>query len=105
MNQGMLFIGEAANIIETGIVVYFLTRCFPWKEKYTSPRVLSAILWIILFALSQLNGYFVYSHYLVILADIVLVFVFTGIFMQGDIHLKLLGCLLPFLTVSIINIL
>ncbi len=44
MNQGMLFIGEAANIIETGIVVYFLTRCFPWKEKYTSPRVLSAIL-------------------------------------------------------------
>ena len=105
MNHGMLFIGEAANIIETGIVVYFLTRCFPWKEKYTSPRVLSAILWIILFALSQLNGYFVYSHYLVILADIVLVFAYTGIFMQGDIHLKLLGCLLPFLTVSIINIL
>ena len=52
-----------------------------------------------------LNGYFVYSHYLVILADIVLVFAYTGIFMQGDIHLKLLGCLLPFLTVSIINIL
>ena len=105
MNQGMLFIGEAANTVETGIVVYFLTRCFPWKEKYTSPRVLSAILWILLFALSQLNGYFVYSHYLVILADIVLVFAFTGIFMQGDIHLKLLGCLFPFLTVSIINIL
>ena len=56
-------------------------------------------------ALSQLNGYFVSRHYLVILADIVLVFAYTGIFMQGDIHLKFLGCLLPFLTVSIINIL
>jgi len=46
--------------------------------------MLSAILWIMLFALSLLNGYFVYSHYLVILADIVLVFAYTGIFMPSE---------------------
>lgn len=105
MNKGIMLIGEAASVAETGIVVYFLTRCFRWKERYAFPGALSAILWIALFALSHLNGYFAYSHYLVILADIILVFAFTAVFMQGDIHLKLLGCLLPFLTMSIINIL
>lgn len=95
MNQGMLFIGEAANIVETGIVVYF-SPVLSLKRKVQAPECFlgntvdptvcaKPVKWI--FCLQPLSGDpGGYRSGFCVYRDLY----------ARDIHLKLLGCLFPF---------
>ncbi len=104
MNLFMMGLGQALGLLEIIIVVDFLTKCFAWKKETGGVRIKKAGICILLFLAAQCNGRFENSHMVVVLADIILLFVFCRLFLTGSRRLHLFGCLTPFLVISVTDI-
>lgn len=95
--------GQILGLLEIVIVVDFLTKCFEWKGGTKGVRLKKAGICGALLLAAQCNGRFGSSHTVVIFADIILLFLFCELYLEGSRRLHLLGCLIPFLVISVIS--
>lgn len=102
--MGFFVFGQIAGLIEIVIVLRFLIRFFRWKEEVHYRRIITAGACGLLLMIAQMNGSFRFSHILVVLLDVIILFVFCRWFLKGTFQFQLLGCITPFLIVTMCNI-
>lgn len=102
----MLFFifGQLASLSEIMIVIYFLIRFFKWKDGMMHRKTIMTGICIVLLMIAQLNGSFRGSHFVVVLLDGMLLVVFCRLFLKGTLQIQILGCIIPFLIVTMCNI-
>lgn len=103
--MGLVVLGQIATIVEIFIIIRFLIKCFGWSSKVHSQKIVSGALGTMLLIIAQLNGKFAYSHTVVALIYICILFIFCRIFLQGKMRFQLWGCLIIFLVIPASNVL
>lgn len=96
---------QTASLAEIIIVVGFLIRFMEWREEVGARRVIFTIVSLILFGMAQLNGRFPQSYETVIVCDILILLCFCRTCLKGEARQQMLGCTIPFLILTVTNIL
>lgn len=104
MNLIIFVAAQLVSVLEIIIVVSFLVRSLGYKDDFCYGRKASVIIVGLLFLISQKNGVTSNSHFIIIVVDIVLLFVFCRIVLKGNIQMQMLSCLFPFLVIAVTNI-
>lgn len=102
--MGFFIFGQLASLLEIIIVLHFLINFFKWREDITYRKTIITGMCIVLLLVSQLNGTFRGSHFIVVLLDGILLTVFCRLFLKGTLQIQILGCISPFLIVTMCNI-
>lgn len=101
----IIALSEIACLAEIIIVVEFLIHFLGWREEIQARRTGIARVLTLLFGMAQLSGRFQYSYQTVILCDIFMLILFCRKYLNGNVQLQILGCTLPFLILTVGNVL
>lgn len=96
--------GQLASLSEIIIVLHFLIGFFKWKDDILYRKTIITGISIVLLVVAQLNGTFRGSHFVVVLLDGIILVVFCRLFLKGTLQIQILGCIIPFLIVTMCNI-
>lgn len=96
--------GQLASLSEIIIVLHFLIGFFKWKDDILYRKTIITGISIVLLVVAQLNGTFRGSHFVVVLLDGIILVVFCRLFLKGTLQIQILGCTIPFLIVTMCNI-
>lgn len=102
MEIAQVIIGQCLTVLEIVIVLDFVVKVLGWKEQAARRKVCFAAVCILLFMISQFNAFLIpYSFVAVITADIIIICLFAGHFLQGQRQMQIFWCLVPFIIVTI----
>lgn len=104
MRTANYILGEFGSMFELYLTIEFITDCLEWKEEIKQRKVLKCVLFILLFMIAQGNGRFSNSQIIVVAIDLVLFLLYATCFLKERFQYRLLICVLPFLIVSVINV-
>lgn len=96
-------LGQMLGIAEIIIVVDFLVKCFGFRTSVKGSKIKVLLLCVVMLFVAQGNGRFQHSHVAVVFVDIILLFIFCRLYLNGSVQLQILGCFLPFLVIAAIN--
>ena len=101
--MGFFIFGQLASLWEIIIVIHFLIGFFQWKDDKIHRKTNTVVLGILLLLVSQMNGAFRGSHFAVVFLDGMLLIAFCRMFLKGTLQIQILGCITPFLIVTMCN--
>lgn len=104
MEHGACFAGVILSTLEIGIVIRYLVKFLGWKGKEKHRTEKSLGLGILMFFVSQINGLFANSYWIVVLIDVLMLMAFSYINLKGKLMRQIFVSILPFLVVVVTNI-
>lgn len=104
MEHGACFAGVILSTLEIGIVIRYLVKFLGWKGKEKHRTEKSLGLGILMFLVSQINGLFANSYWIVVLIDALMLMAFSYINLKGKLMRQIFVSILPFLVVVVTNI-
>lgn len=102
--MGFFIFGQIASFLEIVFVLHFLIQFFGWKEEFVCRKTKTAGLCMILILVAQMNGNFRFSHLAVMVLDGIILMIFCRLYLKGTFQIQFLGCITPFLIVTMCNI-
>lgn len=103
--MGFFVFGQLSSLCEIMIVLWFLIKFFKWKDEIICRKAVVAGVGLLLLLAAQMNGRFDSSYIVVIVVDVSILVGFCRIALKGALPIQILGCITPFLIVTIGNIL
>lgn len=105
MEWVMNLIGQMLGVAEILIIVEFLVRFLGWKKGAAYRKIWICMLVVLLYLVAQFNGMFRHSHVIVLFIYFLILFTFSSLLLEEKWEVRLLGCLFPFMVITIIDIL
>lgn len=102
MEIAQVIIGQCLTVLENVIVLDFVVKVLGWKENVIRRKVCFGAVCVPLLMISQFNAFLIpYSFAATITADIIIICLFAGHFLQGQRQMQIFWCLVPFIIVTI----